>query len=69
MVRVFAHAAYGLKRSAKLLTELNDIQHRLLSASIAYDDGVVVLTQTISPEGLYPTCPRAGDESRRRSGG
>lgn len=52
MVRVFAHAAYGLKPSLKLLKELNDIQRRALSCRIELGDGVVVVSQTISPYGL-----------------
>jgi hypothetical protein len=49
LVRVFAHAARGLKPTAKLFTELNEIQRRALSASIMLYDDVVVVQQTISP--------------------
>lgn len=48
LVRVFAHAACGLRRSAKLLTELNEIQNRALSASVMLTGGCVVITQTVS---------------------
>lgn len=49
MVRVFAHAAFGVKPTAAVLRELNDIQRRLLSARIEIADGIVVVSQTISP--------------------
>ncbi len=52
MVRVFAHAATGVKASLKLLSELNAIQWRALSASISLRGGAVVVEQTISPIGL-----------------
>jgi hypothetical protein len=52
MVRVFAHAATGVKSSLKLLSELNAIQWRALSASISLRGGTVVVEQTISPIGL-----------------
>jgi hypothetical protein len=49
LVRVFAHAARGLKPSAKLLAELNAIQQRALSASVMLHDDTVIVQQTISP--------------------
>jgi len=52
MVRVFAHAVHGVRASAKLYRELNDIQARSLSAHIEYGRGVVCVSQTISPIGL-----------------
>ncbi|HEV7192538.1 MAG TPA: hypothetical protein VGN35_04960 [Jatrophihabitantaceae bacterium] len=52
MVRVFAHAAHGIKPSAKVYAELNDIQSRALSAAVSWSGGVVLVTQTISPIGL-----------------
>ncbi len=52
MVRVFAHAAYGLKPTAALLRELNEIQLRALSASVALSGGTVIVSQTLSPHGL-----------------
>lgn len=52
MVRVFAHAAFGLKPSLKLYRELNEIQSRALSAHVAFGDDVVMVSQTISPIGL-----------------
>jgi hypothetical protein len=52
MVRVFAHAAYGLKPSLKLFRELNDIQRRTISCRIDFADGLVLVSQTISPIGL-----------------
>ncbi|HSY14832.1 MAG TPA: hypothetical protein VK816_02515 [Jatrophihabitantaceae bacterium] len=52
MVRVFAYAVRGVRPSAKLLSELNSIQNSALSASIALSEGIVVVSQTISPIGL-----------------
>ncbi|MDT4916664.1 MAG: hypothetical protein QOI15_1777 [Pseudonocardiales bacterium] len=52
MVRVFAHAAYGLKPTLKVLRELNEIQHRSLSARVELRRDVAVVSQTISPIGL-----------------
>ena len=40
-VRVFAHAAYGLKPSAKLLREVNDLNVRSTWARVAFQNGVV----------------------------
>jgi hypothetical protein len=52
MVRVFAHAAYGLKPTLKVLRELNEIQHRSLSAKVELRRDVAVVSQTLSPVGL-----------------
>ena len=41
-VRVTGHAAYGVKRSAKLLVELNDISSRSRFTSVLWAGGVVV---------------------------
>ena len=40
-VRVFAHAAYGLKPSAKLLREVNDLNVRSTWTRVAFQNGVV----------------------------
>jgi hypothetical protein len=52
MIRVWAHAAYDVKPSAKLLRELNDIQGRSLSTAIYLAGHIVVVEQTLSPIGL-----------------
>jgi hypothetical protein len=52
MVRVFAHAATGIRPSLKLFTELNEIGRRALSATIVLEARTVVVSQTISPIGL-----------------
>lgn len=52
MVRVFAHAALDVKPSLKLFGELNSISQRALSAAAFWQDGIVVVSQTISPIGL-----------------
>jgi hypothetical protein len=52
MVRVFAHAATGVRQTFKLLRELNEIQLSARSASIAVAGDVVIVWQTLSPIGL-----------------
>jgi len=52
MIRVVACAATGLRATAALLRELNEIQLRALSASVCWHDGNVVVFQTVSPVGL-----------------
>ena len=52
MVRVFAHAAYGLRPTLKVLREINEIQGRALSARVELRRDVVVVSQTVSPIGL-----------------
>jgi hypothetical protein len=62
MVRAFAHAAYGLKPTLKVLRELNEIQRRSLSARVELRNDVVVVSQTISPLGLdQPVLAQAMD--------
>lgn len=48
-VRVFAHAAYGLRRSAKLLAEVNDLNARSRWAKIAFADGIVQVSIELPP--------------------
>lgn len=52
LVRVFAHAAFGLKPSLKVLRELNDMQRRSLTARVELRSDVVVVSQTVSAVGL-----------------
>jgi hypothetical protein len=52
MVHVFAHAACGLKPTAKVLRELNDIQNRAFSARVSLSDGCVLVSQVLSPIGI-----------------
>jgi hypothetical protein len=52
MIRVAAHAVVGVRRTAKLLTELNDIQRRALSSAVLWSHDGVVVSQTLSPIGL-----------------
>jgi hypothetical protein len=62
MVRVFAHAAYGLKPTHKVLREINEIQGRALSARVELRNDVVVVSQTLSPIGLtQPVLAQAMD--------
>jgi hypothetical protein len=52
MVRVLAHAAYGVRPTLKVLRELNEIQSRSRSTRVELRRDVVVVSQTISPVGL-----------------
>jgi hypothetical protein len=52
MVRVLAHAAYGLKPTLTLLRELNEVQGRSLTARVELRRDVAVVSQTLSPIGL-----------------
>jgi hypothetical protein len=62
MVRVFAHAAYGLKPTLKVLREINEIQGRSMSARVELRRDVVVVSQTVSPIGLtQPVLAQAMD--------
>jgi hypothetical protein len=53
-VRTFAHAAFGLRPTAKLLRELNDINTRTTTPHAYLTDGVVVVEQTLHPAGVTP---------------
>lgn len=46
-VRVFAHAAYGVPKSARLLTEINVLNQRSKWAKVSWHDGVVLVDQLI----------------------
>ena len=52
LVRVFAHAAYGLRPTLKVLREINEIQARSATARVELRNDVVVVSQTLSPVGL-----------------
>jgi hypothetical protein len=55
LIRIWAHAAVGLRKSMKLLNELNDIQLRCTSVALGLcANGSVTVSQTISPLGLTP---------------
>ncbi len=47
LVRVWAQAAVGVKRSAKLLAELNDVNQRTRTAHAFYADHLVVVEQPV----------------------
>jgi hypothetical protein len=53
-VKVFAHAATHVKRSAKLLGELNELNSRARHAKVFWAAGLVMVTQSILAEGLTP---------------
>lgn len=52
LVRVMAHAVYGVKSSLKLLRELNELNVRSLTAAALLIDDIVVVQQTITPVGM-----------------
>lgn len=52
MVRVWAHAAFGVKATAAVLRELNDINRRTRTAHAYWDHGVVVVEQTLHADGV-----------------
>ena len=52
MVRVFAHAATGVKPSLGVLRELNEIEAQSFSVSICLSGGTVTVFQTVNPIGL-----------------
>lgn len=47
LVRVFASAAWGLKPSAALLRELNELNARATAATIYVQEGVIFVDQTL----------------------
>src|SRR3954452_11057920 len=52
MVRVWGHAADGLKPTAAVLREVNELQCQALTVRIALVGDTVQVSQTISPIGL-----------------
>lgn len=62
MVRVFAHAAFGIKPTLAVLREINELQLKSLSAHVAHANGIVTVSQTVSPIGLtQPVLAQAMD--------
>ena len=51
-VRVFAHAARGLRSTAKLLTEINEVNMRSRWATVAYHDGLVLVSAELHWAGV-----------------
>lgn len=54
LVRVFAYAAIEVPRSAKLLTELNDIDGRCRAVSVSWHHGAVIVEHVILAKGVKP---------------
>jgi hypothetical protein len=52
LVRVFAFAAVGTPRNAKLLTELNDINGRCRTASVSWAGGLVIVEQVLDAKAV-----------------
>lgn len=55
LVRVWAHAAYGVKATAAVLREINDVNQRIKTAHVYWADGVVVVEQTLHADGVDVT--------------
>lgn len=58
LVRVFGHAVVGVKRSAGLLRELNDVNSRARTTSAAWDAGTVRVSAMVHPAALDRTSLR-----------
>jgi hypothetical protein len=52
LIRVFAHAAYQVKRSAALLKEINTLNSRSRLATVSWSDGVVSVSWALPAESL-----------------
>ena len=52
LVRVFGYAAVDLRRSAKLLAELNEISGRCRAVSVSWHAGAVIVEQVIHVNGV-----------------
>ncbi|MFZ0324909.1 MAG: YbjN domain-containing protein [Actinomycetes bacterium] len=50
-VRVFAHAATGIKRSAKLLAEINELNANARWAKVFWSDGIVLVSRVLDLDG------------------
>jgi T3SS (YopN, CesT) and YbjN peptide-binding chaperone 1 len=51
LVRVWAHAAYGVKATAAVLREINDFNRRTKTSYVFWADGVIVVEQTLHADG------------------
>jgi hypothetical protein len=47
LVRVWAHAAVGVKATVAVLREINDINRRSRTAHVYWDDGIVIVEQAV----------------------
>ena len=52
LVRVWAHAATGVKPTAAVLRELNDMSRRSPAAHVFWADGGVIVEQTLHADGV-----------------
>jgi hypothetical protein len=52
LIRVWAHAAFGVKPTAAVLREINDINRRSRTAHVYWADGLVVVEQTLHADGV-----------------
>jgi hypothetical protein len=60
MVRVFAHAAWGVKQTAAVLREINELNTRTVSATVSIDDDTILVVQTLYASSLdRPTLAQA----------
>jgi Putative bacterial sensory transduction regulator len=66
LVRVFAHAAYRVKRSAALLAEINTLNSRSRLATVSWSDGVVSVSWALPAESLDRASMRLALDSVRQ---
>jgi Putative bacterial sensory transduction regulator len=52
LVRVWAHAAFGVKATAAVLREINDLNRRSRTAHVYWDGGAVVVEQSLHADGV-----------------
>ncbi len=52
LVRVWAHAAFGLRPTPAVLREINDVNRRSRTAGVFWSDGVVVVQQVLHADGV-----------------
>src|SRR3954470_16916128 len=52
LIRVIGHAVEEVERSNDLFGELNDVNARARTTSVAWDDGVIRVMAVLHPDGL-----------------
>ena len=68
LVRVFAHVAYDVKRSAALLQELNALNVRSRMATVCWADGTVAVHTALPVDAVDRASLRRGPRHRHQGG-
>ena len=68
LVRVFAHVAYDVKRSAALLKELNALNVRSRLATVCWAEGTVAVHSALPAEAVDRATLAAGARHRQQGG-